>query len=100
LEGFLKEVLMDNNFNANSGHINVSEFVDKSLEAYQVLTYMNSYEAWKEECIKEMLLAAQSAPQLIQGPAAKKIGRQKVQAVVSIKGGPRQGLTHTMHWWM
>jgi len=25
LEGFLKEVLMDNNFNASSGHINLSD---------------------------------------------------------------------------
>jgi hypothetical protein len=44
LEGFLKEVLMDNDFNANSGHINLSEYVDKTLGAYLVLTYVNSYE--------------------------------------------------------
>jgi hypothetical protein len=30
LEGFLKEMLMDNDFNANSGHINLSEYVDKT----------------------------------------------------------------------
>jgi hypothetical protein len=34
LEGFLKEVLMDNDFNANSGCIHLSEYVDKTLEAY------------------------------------------------------------------
>jgi hypothetical protein len=74
LEGFLKEVLMDNDFsNANSGCIHLSEHVDKTLEAYLVSTYVNSYEVWKEECIREFLLiAAQSAPQLMQGPAAKK----------------------------
>jgi hypothetical protein len=33
LEGFLKEVLMDNDFGANSGRINLSEYVDKTLEA-------------------------------------------------------------------
>jgi hypothetical protein len=59
LEGLLKEVLMDNGFNANSGHINLSEYVDKTLEAYLELTYVNSYEVWKEECIREMLVANQ-----------------------------------------
>jgi hypothetical protein len=59
LEGFLKKVLMDNDFNANSGCIHLSEYVDKTLEAYLVLTYVNSYEVWKEECIREMLLTAQ-----------------------------------------
>jgi hypothetical protein len=34
LEGFLKELLMDNDFDANCGHINLSEYVDKTLEAY------------------------------------------------------------------
>jgi hypothetical protein len=63
---------MDNDFNANSGCIHLSEYVDKTLEAYLVLTYVNSYEMWKEECIREMLLTVQSAPQLMQGPAAKK----------------------------
>jgi hypothetical protein len=72
LEGFLKEVLMDNDFNANSGRINLSEYVDRTLEAYVVLTYMSSYKVWREESIRQMLLAAQSAPQLMQGPAAKK----------------------------
>ena len=33
---------------------------------------MNTYEVWNDDCIREMLLAAQSAPQLMQGPAAKK----------------------------
>jgi hypothetical protein len=63
---------MDNDFNANSGRIHLSEYVDKTLEAYLVLTYVNSYEVWKEESIREMLLTAHSAPQLMQGPAAKK----------------------------
>jgi hypothetical protein len=42
---FLKEVVMHNDFNANSGCINLSTHVDKSLEADLVLTYLNSYEA-------------------------------------------------------
>jgi hypothetical protein len=62
LEGFLKEVLMDNDFNEDGGCIHLFEYVDKTLEAYLVLTYVNSYEVWKEECIREMLLAAQSTP--------------------------------------
>jgi hypothetical protein len=80
LEGFLKEVLMDNDFNANSGCIHLSEYVDKTLEAYLVLTYVNSYnvwwevnsyEVWRQECLRNTPLEEQE-PQLMQGPAAKK----------------------------
>jgi hypothetical protein len=64
LEGFLKEVLMDNDFNANSGCIHLSEYVDKTLEAYLVLTYVNSYEVWREEeCLRNMPL--EEEPQLM-----------------------------------
>jgi hypothetical protein len=73
LEGFLKEVLMDNDFNANSGRIHLSEYVDKTLEAYLVLTYVNSYNVWREECRRNMPLEEEEEePQLMQGPAAKK----------------------------
>ena len=68
LEGFLKEVLMDSDFNNNSGRINLSAFVDKTLEAYLVLTYASSYNVWKEECIKEMTLEETH----MHGPSARK----------------------------
>jgi hypothetical protein len=70
LEGFLKEVLMDNNFNANSWRISLSDYVYKSLEAYLVLTYVNSSKVWREECLRNMPL--EEEPRLMQGPAAKK----------------------------
>jgi hypothetical protein len=72
LEGVLKEVLMDNDFNANRGSIHLSEYVDKTLEAYLVLTYMNSYNVWREECLRNKPLEEEEEPQLMQGPAAKK----------------------------
>jgi hypothetical protein len=100
LEGFLKEVLMDSDFNANSGRIHLSEYVDKTLEAYMVLTYVNSYDVWREECLRNMPLEEEEEPQLMQGPLQRRNGRLKVETVVSIKDGPRQALTHTMHWWM
>jgi len=71
LEGFLKEVLMDSDFNNNSGRINLSTFVDKTLEAYLVLTYVNSYDVWKEECIKEMELVEEEQAHM-HGPSARK----------------------------
>jgi hypothetical protein len=41
--------------------------------AYLVLTYVNSYEVWREECRRNMTLEEEEEePQLMQGPAAKK----------------------------
>jgi hypothetical protein len=69
----MKEVLMDNNFNANSGRIHLSEYVDKTLEeAYLVLTYVNSYNVWREKCLRNLPLEEEEEPQLMQGTAAKK----------------------------
>lgn len=31
----------------------MSEYVDKTLETYLVLTYVNSYDVWLDECKKE-----------------------------------------------
>jgi hypothetical protein len=84
---------MDNDFNANSGCIHLSEYVDKTLEAYLVLTCVNSYEVWKEECIREMLLAAQSAPeQLMQGPAAKKKWTAEGRGSGKYQGWSKRGI--------
>jgi hypothetical protein len=52
--------------------MHLSEYVDRTLEAYLVLIYVNSYEVWKQECIRNMPLEEEEEPQLMQGRAAKK----------------------------
>jgi hypothetical protein len=50
---FLKEVVLNETFQRNSGTKKLSEYVHFSLEAYLVLTYVNNYATWKAEVEKE-----------------------------------------------
>jgi hypothetical protein len=55
---FLKEVLDNEDFSGNSCQQELSGYVDKTLEAYLVLTYVNSYANWMDECTKQEAEAA------------------------------------------
>ena len=50
---FMKEVMLDECFKMNATKHNLSNYMDKSLESYLVLTYVNSYYAWWDECNKK-----------------------------------------------
>lgn len=50
---FMKEVMLDECFKMNATKHNLSNYMDKSLESYLVVTYVNSYYSWWDECNKQ-----------------------------------------------
>jgi hypothetical protein len=49
LFNFLKEVSLNSDYRKDSASKVLSDYVDTTLEAYLVLTYINSYDNWKTE---------------------------------------------------
>jgi hypothetical protein len=49
LFNFLKEILLNSDYRKDSASKVLSDYVDTTLEAYLVLTYIDSYEIWKTE---------------------------------------------------
>ena len=47
---FVREVMLDECFKMNATRHKLSNYMDKALEAYLVVTYVNSYYFWWEEC--------------------------------------------------
>ncbi len=49
---FAKTVIVCSTFNSSSTTMLLSEYMAKCLEAYAVITYVNSYDAWMEEATR------------------------------------------------
>jgi len=71
---FMKEVMLDSHFKMNATRNTLSKYMNKSLEAYLVLTYINSYDSWLEECKKQDVSEQ-------EGPTT--LGRAEEASVVS-----------------
>ena len=50
---FMKEVMLDECFKINATKHKLSKYMDISLESYLVVTYVNSYYSWWDECNKK-----------------------------------------------
>jgi transcription elongation factor Elf1 len=90
---FLKEVLHNEDFSGNSFQEELSGYVDATLEAYLVLTYVNSYANWMDECTKQEAAAAGgSVSELSNSDSSAKRFTSKGRGSGKYRGWSQEGI--------